>query len=188
VTGRDPRLAARLPLVVGAAATFIGAVSLDVLADEHPTHTVGLALVAIIASILRFRLAGRHDDIFSVVSGALVAQPALHATAKLGDFGHHEAQSDLLHVVGSDGPVTAMQIAVSSLIVIAVTVSARFVRLLLTALCRPVRLLTTSPPVALTQAPASAHTIRQGSMLHWCGWIIRTARRGPPASLLVAGF
>jgi hypothetical protein len=43
----------------------VGAVALDVAGDRHPTHTLGLALVAGVVAALRLQLGGRHDDLFS---------------------------------------------------------------------------------------------------------------------------
>jgi hypothetical protein len=173
--------AGRFSLAVGAAIAVAAAVAFDVLADEHPTHTIGLGIVAAVVAVLRLHLAGRLENVLAPVAGALVAQPALHATTKLG-AGHDTVSGDgLLHVVTEDGPVTSMQIAVTALIVVAVAASARFTELLIRLLSRPVRLLTVGPPVAPSIGAVAVRSGRRGSMLRWCGWIIRAARRGPPA-------
>lgn len=171
--------AGRLPLASGAAVTVATAVTVDVLADEHPTHTLGLALVVAVVAGLRLYMAGRHASVFAVVTGALVAQPALHATADLGGHGVPIGDDGLLHVVTTDGPVTLMQVAVSAAIVVAVAAGARIAELFVRAVCRPVLLLMTPGPPsgALGGVPVVE---RHGSMLRWCGWIIRAARRGPP--------
>jgi hypothetical protein len=152
------------------------------LAGEHPTHTVGLALVALAVAGLRLRLAGRREGLMSVVSGAVVAQPVLHATAKLDTSATHHTSGGLLHVLLTDGPGTVMQLVVSAAIVVAVATSGRIARLLLTALRRPVRLLLISEPSppARLHAPARLCVRCHGSMLRWCGWSIQAARRGPP--------
>lgn len=175
----------RLPLVIGAVVTVVAAVAFDALAGEHPTHTLGLALVALAVAGLRLRLAGRREGVFSVVSGAVVAQPVLHATTKLGSPATHHTSGELLHVVVADGPATAMQIAVSVAVVIAVATSGQLARLLLTALSRPVQLLVSGPPPGAL-APSSIRLCvrRHGSMLRWCGWSLQAARRGPPALTL----
>jgi hypothetical protein len=131
---------------------------------------------------LRLRLGGRREGLVSVVSGAVVAQPALHATAKLDTSATQHVSGGLLHVLVADGPGAAMQLAVSAAVVIAVATSGRIARLLLTALRRPVRLLLVSgpPPPARVRAPARLCARRHGSMLRWCGWSIQAARRGPP--------
>jgi hypothetical protein len=172
----------RLPLVIGAIVTFVAAITFDVLAGEHPTHTVALALVALGVAGLRLRLGGRREGLVSVVSGAVVAQPVLHATAKLDTGVTHHASGGLLHMLLTDGPGAAMQLVVSVAVVIAVATSGRIAQLLLTALRRPVRLLLVSgpPPAARVPAPAGRCARRLGSMLRWCGWSIQAARRGPP--------
>ncbi|QYN38011.1 hypothetical protein K1T35_12675 [Pseudonocardia sp. DSM 110487] len=175
-------IGSRLPLVIGAIVTFVAAITFDVLAGEHPTHTVALALVALAVAALRLQLGGRREGLVSVVSGAVVAQPVLHATAKLDTGVTHHASGGLLHMLLTDGPGTAMQLAVSAAIVIAVATSGRIAQLLLTALRRPVRLLLVSgpPPPAHVRTPARRSGRRHGSMLRWCGWSIQAARRGPP--------
>jgi hypothetical protein len=171
----------RSALVLGAVVTLVAAITFDVLAGEHPTHTVVLALVALAVAGLRLRLGGRREGVVSVVAGAVVAQPALHATAKLDTSATHHMSGGLLHVVVADGPGAAMQLAVSAAVVIAVATSARIAQLLLTALRRPVRLLVSGPPPpAPLRAPARLCARRHGSMLRWCGWSIQAARRGPP--------
>jgi len=173
--------AARFSLAVGAGMAVAAAVVLDVLADEHPTHTASLGIVAAVVAVLRLHLAGRHENVLAPVAGALVAQPALHATTKLGGSYDSVGGDGLMHVVAADGPGTSMQIAVSALIVVAVAASARFTELLAGVLSRPVRLLLVSPPVAPSVGAVAVRSGRRGSMLRWCGWTIRAARRGPPA-------
>jgi hypothetical protein len=173
--------AGRFSLSVGAGIAVAAAVALDVLADEHPTHTASLGIVAAVVAALRLYQAGRHENVLAPVAGALVAQPALHATTKLG--GSHEVVGGdgLMHVVTADGPGMSMQIAVSAVIVVAVAASARFTELLVRMLSRPVRLLTVGPPVAPSVAAVAVRSERRGSMLRWCGWPLRAGRRGPPA-------
>lgn len=186
---RDPRVGrgatgdcgGRLPLVVGAVVTLIAAIAFDVLAGEHPTHTLGLALVALAVAALRLRLADRREGLFSVVSGAVVVQPVLHAVTKLDAPPGHHGSHGLLHVVAADGPATAMQIAVSVAIVVVVATSGQLAQLLLTALDRPVQIVICGPPPATRiQVSVRLCARRHGSMLRWCGWSLQAARRGPP--------
>ena len=172
----------RLPLVLGAMVTLVAAVTFDVLAGEHPTHTAALGLVALAVAGLRLWLGGRREGLISVVSGAVVAQPVLHATAKLDASATPHVSGGLLHMVGADGPGAAMQLLVSAAVVIAVATSGRIAQLLLTALRRPVGLVVSGPPPpsAPVRAPARLCARRHGSMLRWCGWSIQAARRGPP--------
>ena len=173
--------AGRVSLVVGAGLAVVAAVAFDVLADEHPTHTVSLGIVAAVVAVLRLHLAGRHENVLAPVAGALVAQPALHATTKLGAGHDAVGGHGVLHVVAADGPGTSMQIAVSAVVVIAVAAGARFAELLVRVLARPVRLLTVGPPVAPSAGAVAVRSERRGSMLRWCGWTLEAARRGPPA-------
>jgi hypothetical protein len=179
-----PKISSRpggpLPLTIAATLTLVAAVAMDVLADEHPSHTAALGLVAAVVAALRLKLTGRYDGVFSAASGALVAQPALYATSKIGGPVGPDDHSGLLHVLTSDGPATAMQVLVPALIVIAVTSCARFVELILGAPSRPLRLLSSSPFEGVGRIPVTVRTVRRGPMLRWCGWAIDAARRGPP--------
>jgi hypothetical protein len=75
--------AARAAVVFAAVLTFAAAVGMDLLADEHPLHTVTLGLVAGVLGIARVRAGGARGGFFSVASGVVVAQPALHAAMML---------------------------------------------------------------------------------------------------------
>lgn len=176
----------RAPLVVGALVTLVAAVAFDVLAGEHPTHTLGLALVAVVVAVVRLRLGRRREGVLSVVSGAVVAQPALHAIAKI-DIAKIDASAAVtapegpLHVIFADGPAAAMQIVVSVAVVIAVATSGRFAQLLLTALNKPVQLLVSGPPPAPPMSTSIRPRARRtGSRQLWWGWSSQAARRGPP--------
>jgi hypothetical protein len=80
---------------------------MDVLADEHPTHTAALALVAIVVTALRFMLTDRYEGVLSAsaVGCALVAEPGLDANSKLGRSGAAHDHGGLLHVLVTDAPV-----------------------------------------------------------------------------------
>ncbi|GEL17327.1 hypothetical protein [Pseudonocardia asaccharolytica] len=170
-------------LSLAAVATVLGAVTMDVLGREHPSHTAALGLVAAVVAALRVGLAGRGEGLVSAVSGALVAQPALHATSAFAGpaapAGPHD-HGDLLHVLASDGPVTAMQVLAPALLVLAVVFGARLGELVLGALRRPLRRLTSPPPEVPRRIVAALGPVPRGSLLPWCGWAIRAARRGPP--------
>lgn len=171
-------------LAVAAAASVLAAVAMDILAGEHPSHTAAVAIVAVVVAVLRLTVAGRCAGVFSAVCGALVAQPALHAVSKLGQPVEGLEHSGTLHVLSSDGPVVAMQVAVPALMVIAVAVCASLVLLLFGALRRPSRLLVYTPADSSHRPLRATRSIRYGSMLRWCGWTIRAARRGPPTPAL----
>jgi hypothetical protein len=172
--------AARVSLAFGASASVVAAVLLDVLAGEHPTHTLSLALVALVVAGVPLYMGGRHESVFAIVAAALVAQPALHATSKLGE-GHRVAVDDgLMHLVLSDGPGTAMQVATTAAIVVAVALSSRIAELFIGAVLRPVLLLVAAAPAPVRTVHVAIDSLREGSMLRWCGWSLRAARRGPP--------
>lgn len=171
----------RLPLVLGAVATLVAAIMFDVLGGEHPTHTVALAFVALTTAGLRLWLGGRREGLVAVVSGAVVAQPALHVAASFQANATHHVSGGLLHVLITDGPGVAMQLAVSAAVVVAVATCGRAALLMLTALRRPVLLLFSgSPPPVRVRTQARLCVRRHGSMLRWCGWSLLAARRGPP--------
>lgn len=171
-----------LPLLLCSAATLAagGALVADATHDAHPTHSVVLGLVAVVVAALR-RL-GRHAvAAFPVVSAALAVQPVLHltseATAPVTAADDHR---DLVqHLLISELPTAVVQIAVPALVVVAMTVVAHLLHLLFDAVRRPLFALTgpCTPPRALVPIRAR----RLGSMLHWCGWVLQAARRGPPA-------
>jgi peptidoglycan/LPS O-acetylase OafA/YrhL len=55
----------RWSLAVAALVTVAAAVSMDVIADEHPTHTLTLGLIAVVVAALRIKLDGRYQGLFS---------------------------------------------------------------------------------------------------------------------------
>ena len=65
-------------------------------------------------------------------------------------------------------------------VVVAVALAARVVDVLTGVVCRPARLLVPAPPAPARTVRPAIDSLREGSMLRWCGWIIRSARRGPP--------
>lgn len=181
---RNPDRRLSLPLAVAALTTIVVAVAMDVLADEHPTHTLVVGLAAVVVAAARMRLAGRFDGVLASVSGALVAQPALHAASHHADAHSESSAEGVVGVAASHGPSSMLQILLPALVVLAVTFCSRIVELLILA-ARRIRPQRRSLP-HLTEsrsalAPAAAHTARIGSMLRWCGWALQTARRGPPS-------
>ena len=164
--------------VAAVAATI--AVATDTIASEHPTHLLVLILVATVITALQRRLAPRSAIALPAVSIALAAQPALHLLSKIGQpipVAHDHG--GLLHIVASEAPTASMQIVVPVLVLVAATIGRQLLYLLINALRRP--LVSTPAPLAVRR-PASSPTrpSRLGSMLRWCGWAIRAARRGPP--------
>jgi hypothetical protein len=173
----------RWSLAVAALVTVAAAVSMDVIADEHPTHTLTLGLIAVVVAALRIKLDGRYQGLFSTVSGALALQPALHATSELGSrpLADWDNESGPLHVVLADGPTTAVQIIVTALVVVAVASCARIVEFLFGTVYLPLQLLLVGTP-EVVDAPVESGIRSQhfASILQSCGWAILASRRGPP--------
>ena len=164
--------------VAAVAATI--AVAADTLAGEHPTHLLVLIFVATVIVALQRCLAPKSAIALPAVSLALAAQPALHLLSKIGQpipVAHDHG--GLLHVVASEAPTASMQLVVPVLVLVAATIGLQLLYLLINELRRPA--VWTPTPVAVRR-PASSPTrpSRLGSMLRWCGWAIRAARRGPP--------
>ena len=70
----SPRPGGPLPLAIAATLMVIAAVAMDVLADEHPSHTAALGLVAAVVAALRLKLTGRYDGVFSRCGPYVAAQ------------------------------------------------------------------------------------------------------------------
>ena len=168
-------------------ATVGAALVVDVLAGEHPIHT--LALVVLVGAVtgLRRWIAPRFRGLLSLLNATIVAQPALHLAGKWlgrsaeGSGLEWPAPAGVWHGLVPDG-VTGTQLAATVLIVAMVLICgaaadlvvgylrARFPRLAQRS--RSVR----RPGVRLPRVR------RHGSMLRWCGWRLQSARRGPPGA------
>jgi hypothetical protein len=70
-------------VVFAAVLTGAVAVGADVVAGENPAHVAALGLVALVVGIARLRSQGARGGFYGALSGALVAQPALHAATVL---------------------------------------------------------------------------------------------------------
>jgi hypothetical protein len=116
------------------------------------------------------------------VSIAVAAQPGLHLISKIGQpIPVTHDHGGLLHIVASEAPTASMQIVVPVLVLVAATIGVQLLYLLINALRRPA--VATPAPVTIGPPAASPTPSRLGSMLRWCGWAIRAARRGPPGTL-----
>ena len=171
----------RLLLRSAAVAAAGAALGADVGLNEHPTHTVVLGFVAVVVWALHRRL--MRDTLaltaLPAVSAGLAAQPVLHLASKIGDrpVGAHDHGS-LLHIFASDAPTAGMQVVVP---VVALVALASVAHLLYTLLdVRSPLALDPAPDAPPARDPGPIRVRRLGSMLHWCGWVIRAARRGPP--------
>jgi hypothetical protein len=171
--------------VRGAAVAAAGvAFTTDVGLDERPTHSVVLGLVAVVVWAIHRRLS-RHAlalTTLPAVSAALATQPVLHLASKVDHppTGAHGQVSGALSDLAIDAPVAGMQVVVPVVALIASALVAHLLYLLLEAVRCPL-----GEMRAVSEAPDRVRGLatarRLGSMLHWCGWVIRAARRGPPS-------
>jgi hypothetical protein len=180
-TVSDMAVGLRFALAAAATGTVGLAIAWDLAGDEHPTHTLGLALVVSVVVMLWLRLRGRAAGLSAVVVGVLALQPALHGLGKLLDVSREHTGHGVLHVLAADVPAAAMQIAVSAALVATFAVLARCNGLLDFVLA-PVRLLVSGPPGPSEPAAVRVCTAPLGASLgHRGGWVVRAPRRGPPA-------
>ena len=169
----------RLALAVGAASTLAAAVVSDVLAGEHPEHTLSIALIVLAVAALRLvsvrRSGSRHTGLFALVNAAVVVQPATHATSKL--MSGPVQPPDALHHLPADAPITGVHLLVALLVVGMVVNVERFVLLGAAALGRVVRWLvgTSTGPVEAGRRVDEDQAPRPVRM--WVGYLVR---RGPP--------
>jgi hypothetical protein len=160
------------------------AVLAHMVAGEDPARFAALAVVVVLIAVLRLGSAGRQGIIFSCLSGALVAQPTLHAVARLLPTAE-QAGTDLGHAA-TDVSISGVHLLLAALLVTAVVGAeqaflllaalqpfARWLRLLTSPIDppSPVRLGTTCPKgLALCSSPAP-----------------QVLRRGPPSLSRAAG-
>lgn len=161
--------------------TIVTAVGFDALAGERPLHTLGLALVALVVGVLRWWAAGRDRDVLAAVSGAVVAQPALHAASKL-------LAGPLEITAGAEVVLSLTHVVIAAVAVLAVTTAAHLLQLLGTRARLLARRLALRPiparPLFLTTI---ARTTPRVSARH--GHDLRgPSRRGPPGRPAVAGL
>ena len=164
-------------MLFGAISTVLVAVLTDAVATERPIHTATLAALAIVVAALRLKLADRQSGLFGAASGAIVAQPALHAALKLVPQSAADTAPQSGHV---DASISLAHIVVAALIVLVVAGGEQLFLLvaLRTPLVRWLRLLMSSTrhpaaPVVPAVAPSAMLATR---WLH----IAHVTRRGPP--------
>jgi hypothetical protein len=156
------------------------AVAVDVRSGEHPVHTALLILTATVVLALCGWRRGGTVPALPAACTAIIAGPLLHLvspTPSAASLPHDHA--DPLHIVSSEFPTVVVQIAIPAVVLLSVTAVAHLVHLLVGRVCRP---LTSrpAPPPTIQPAVTPVRSRRLGSMLRWCGWAIRAARRGPP--------
>lgn len=171
-------------LLIGAAVTTATGLAVDLWSGEHPTHTALLALAAAVVLALRRWGRGRGVAALPAACVAVMAGPVLHlgsVAAPPASLPHDHA--DVLHVVGSELPSAVLQIGIPAVILLVVATAAHLLHLIIGVIRCPMpdhRAAATPLPRVLGPIQSD----RLGSMLRWCGWAIRAARRGPPARLL----
>jgi hypothetical protein len=92
----------RLSVPFAAVLTVLVAVAMDVVAGEPLAHVATLGVISIVVGVVRMSLAGNYCGYFSLLSGAIVAQPALHAAMKLFPTGGDQltfASSATVHAI-----------------------------------------------------------------------------------------
>ena len=168
-------------LALGAAAATLGAAVADMATGEHPTHLV----VQVLAAALAFTLRGRAPvgpSAWRTAFVAAIAQPLTHAWTSIRSQpqGPHD-HADLLHILATDGKSAIVQIGLPTVALLVLVAIACLIELLVHAVRRTPRgrPLPTLPPRRVPGVMRS----RRGSLPRWCGWVISTARRGPPMLL-----
>jgi hypothetical protein len=171
-------------LLRGGAAVAAGdALAADAAFGDHPVHTLVLAAVVAVVAALR-RLGCRTMTVLTAASAALAAQPALHLlseAARSHSPGH--AGPPLHHLLVSEVPTAGVQVVVPAIAIVAGTVCAHLIRLLVAVVRRPQAM--SGAPFAPVHLLISVRAERLGSMRRWCGWVLQAARRGPPS---LAGY
>ena len=167
----------RAAVAFGAALTVCVAVGTDLLAGERPVHTATLGMVALAVAVIRVRMAGRQRGLFAALSGSLVAQPALHAAAKMlpaapGEIGHvTETSISLAHVALAATVVTLVSGAETAFRL--VTYVRPLARILALLLLPPV------PPYVAPALPNDTEPLRPREAAR-----ADVTRRGPPVCLV----
>ena len=165
-------------LVAAAVLTVIATVVADALAGQPQWHVATIGAIATVVAVLRVRMTGDCRRLHQLVSGVVVAQPAVHAAAKL--VPHGPVDQDLLHqLVHGDVFVLIAQMIIASAFVAVVSFSEQFVRAVLGVVrvarvrIRVVESPTQEPTPSVRRAPEHARLDRR----YRPGVI---ARRGPP--------
>lgn len=185
-----PALIGRRVIVAAASVlTVVSVLSLDIAAGTGPTHTAGLAALAVLVSTARVALAGRHRGLFATLSAALVAQPAVHALGEGFDpaSAHaHAATPDLAHPVAGF-VTTATHLLLAGLVIVGVGTAEWIGELVASTVGRALTFLllvlrgTSRRFIAGPAIPAAHGPVRIGGV-----WIDYTALRGPPRRTLPA--
>jgi hypothetical protein len=173
-----------------AVAAVVGAVIADVWFGEHPTHSAVLGAVAVVVAMLSRQLTTGVLAALPAVAGAGAVQPVLHLGSKTvrPDVVLHGHSNHLGHVLVDEAVTAFVQIAVPVLVIFAVAIGARLVRLVVDTVRRPLAPVPAPSSLAILPVLLRVRPVLLGSMLRWCGWAILAARRGPPPAPAHAGY
>lgn len=164
--------------------TVLVAVFSDLAAGEAAVHVASLGAITAAMGALRVRLAGRDRGLLQFLSACVIAQPVLHAAAKLVPHGplDHGAgaeigQADLL--------VSGTQLAVALLVVAAVS----FAEQVVGTVCSVIRICwlrirSAVPPAGPQKANRRRTPVRAALSSRFRP--IAMCKRGPPALLAPA--
>ncbi|MBW0103728.1 hypothetical protein [Pseudonocardia sp. KRD291] len=170
----------RAAVMFAAVATICVAVGMDILAGEHASHSLTVGLIAAVVAAIRLRLAGSCRGYFASLSGAIVAQPALHAASKL-----FPAEPDTVAGHAAESSVSVAHVLLAA-VVVGVVTGAESLFLLLSAvhpLARLVCLIARPPaprgPLVLRRRPGATAMVRRFVEAD-------ISLRGPPSDSLAA--
>lgn len=127
--------APRRHLPAAAGLTVAATMATDAAAGESAWHVATLGLIALIVAVVRVWMAGRDRGLLPLVSACIVAQPAVHAAAKLIPHGplEHAVAGGIGYI---DVAVTLIQIVLAIAIVAVVSFAEQIVAVLIAAFGR----------------------------------------------------
>ncbi len=174
----DVSAARRTATVLAAAVTAVVALGADLFASRHPMHTVTLALVVGVVALTRVAVLGRHRCLFAAVSGAVVAQPVLHAAMKV-----FPAAADRVpgatHAV-DEASITVLHVLLTAVVVVAVAGAEQL--LLLAGIRQPCASWLRPLDLSTSRLPRSAPPLPEGAPAPRWSCVAHLPRRGPPAT------
>lgn len=168
---------------IGTAAAAAAAWGVDLLAGGHPVHT--LLMVGIVAAATACgRRLPRRRGLADLISVAALAQPSLHVAGAWAAPLIPVSDNAAAHHAVPPG-TTGIQVVLSVFIVFAVLACGRAAAGI-TEFVIARRSRTGAVTGCLPEPrPLLVRVSRRGSMLRWCGWTLRAARRGPPTRVAV---
>lgn len=167
-----------------AGVTVVVAVLAHLVTGDDSSRFAALAVVAVLIAVARLSAAGRQGILFSCLSGAVVAQPTLHAVSRLLPAESAGHGPDLGHAA-TDASISGVHLLIAALLITAV-MGAEQAFLLFAALqpfARWLRLLTS--PINPPSPVRLGTTCPKGLAVCWSP-APQVLRRGPPAPSRVA--